>query len=399
MTIHPNPIRKAPWLSVPLAIVAVFTLVSCSLPFGSGQSLDPGLLPDARFTITPQATKTDARQPALQAGVQPITQPGSQPVSSQPTPTQVPPQPPSQPQSQNPLTISITSISNPTGIMHYGTCLAGEPTLLTVQTKVEPVSRVKTVILAFSITDSANIVTVGSVSMVPQVNQYEGTLDMQTDVAAALGGSQDGTLNFWVEAIDQEGKTTYSLIYTSPVQVCLQIAVGQPPVGPAYPLPEIVSFTAPASASPGDTVMFEWNVINAPCGVTFTGLAVEPVSSFVFYDWNSPAGDYPAMLIAYGEPCDNPTIVTETRVVKIAKTNLTVCNASPSSIWYLYISPITANYWGDDQLGANIITTNSCLTFQVDPGIYDLKAEDASHGLIKSEFDIDLNQDTTWNVP
>jgi hypothetical protein len=78
---------------------------------------------------------------------------------------------------------------------------------------------------------------------------------------------------------------------------------------------------------------------------------------------------------------------------------LTVVNNTGTTIFYLYISPSTSSSWGNDQLGASTIPAGGSFTFTgITPGNYDLKAEDSSHNVIKSVFNVNLSGAYTWYV-
>ena len=79
---------------------------------------------------------------------------------------------------------------------------------------------------------------------------------------------------------------------------------------------------------------------------------------------------------------------------------LNVVNNSGTTIFYLYISPSTSSSWGNDQLGASTIPAGGSFTFTgITPGNYDLKAEDSSHNVIKSVFNVNIAGPVyTWYV-
>src|SRR3972149_4783326 len=53
---------------------------------------------------------------------------------------------------------------------------------------------------------------------------------------------------------------------------------------------------------------------------------------------------------------------------------LTLLNQTSGSICFVYISPVTSQYWGDDWLGAGVISAASQYTFTLPPGASDLSA-------------------------
>ncbi|MBN2386646.1 MAG: hypothetical protein JXB85_06460 [Anaerolineales bacterium] len=79
--------------------------------------------------------------------------------------------------------------------------------------------------------------------------------------------------------------------------------------------------------------------------------------------------------------------------------SLTIINNSGVDIWYLYVSPSTSSSWGDDQLGADIITAGSTYTLTgITEGNYDLLVEDTSHNTIETWMGVALSGSTTWTV-
>jgi hypothetical protein len=78
--------------------------------------------------------------------------------------------------------------------------------------------------------------------------------------------------------------------------------------------------------------------------------------------------------------------------------SLTVINETSDSICYVYISPVTSQYWGDDWLGSDVISGSSAYTFAVTPGAYDLRAEFCGTSDAVEERQADLTSDSTWTI-
>ncbi|MGC9348200.1 MAG: hypothetical protein ACP5JG_08700 [Anaerolineae bacterium] len=74
-----------------------------------------------------------------------------------------------------------------------------------------------------------------------------------------------------------------------------------------------------------------------------------------------------------------------------SEVTLEVFNSSEGPITYLYVSPSNSDTWGTDVLGEDIIPAGeSYVVMGVEPGIYDVRAEDAEEGLIEALYNLDL---------
>lgn len=101
------------------------------------------------------------------------------------------------------------------------------------------------------------------------------------------------------------------------------------------------------------------------------------------------------------------TLVTETPVPipteeKPGTVNLTIDNQSELPICYLYISIEISNEWGEDQLDSSTsIDVGESYTFEdIEPGTYDIRAEDCDGYIIADEYGLDMTAgDETWVVP
>jgi hypothetical protein len=79
---------------------------------------------------------------------------------------------------------------------------------------------------------------------------------------------------------------------------------------------------------------------------------------------------------------------------------LRLVNNLSVDICYVRISPVTDQYWGDDWLGADIISAGDSHDFAVPPGqSYDLRAEDCSQNELAVEQGVAVtNTLTTWTI-
>lgn len=79
--------------------------------------------------------------------------------------------------------------------------------------------------------------------------------------------------------------------------------------------------------------------------------------------------------------------------------SLTLVNNSGKKVCYVYISPNTNDSWGDDWLGEEeIIRPGESRTFYLEPGFYDLRADDCDGEPIAEEYDEEISGDVTWTL-
>ena len=78
---------------------------------------------------------------------------------------------------------------------------------------------------------------------------------------------------------------------------------------------------------------------------------------------------------------------------------LTASNESSIELCYIYISPSTSDSWGDDWLGEKeSITIGDARIFYVEPGTYDLLAQNCDDEDVVTETEIELDSDTEWTI-
>ena len=79
--------------------------------------------------------------------------------------------------------------------------------------------------------------------------------------------------------------------------------------------------------------------------------------------------------------------------------SLTVINNSSQDVWYLYISPSSEGSWGDDTLGSQVISAGETYTITgIEPGTYDLKADDSDNNELASERNVEIDGNVTWTL-
>ena len=78
---------------------------------------------------------------------------------------------------------------------------------------------------------------------------------------------------------------------------------------------------------------------------------------------------------------------------------LTANNESSIELCYIYISPSTSDSWGDDWLGEKeSITVGGSRIFYVEPGTYDLLAQNCDDEDVVTETEVELDSDTEWTI-
>lgn len=78
---------------------------------------------------------------------------------------------------------------------------------------------------------------------------------------------------------------------------------------------------------------------------------------------------------------------------------LRAINASQSELCYVYASFSDADVWGEDWLGAaETMTPDGVRVFFLEPGVYDLLAEDCSGQIVEELYGIDIRQEIEWVI-
>lgn len=82
-----------------------------------------------------------------------------------------------------------------------------------------------------------------------------------------------------------------------------------------------------------------------------------------------------------------------------ADIRLLVSNESTVEVCYAFISPTTADEWGEDQLGEmETLQPDMLRIFYVEPGTYDLQVADCEGETLTEEYEVDLTEDLTWTL-
>lgn len=79
--------------------------------------------------------------------------------------------------------------------------------------------------------------------------------------------------------------------------------------------------------------------------------------------------------------------------------SLEIINNSSIDVWYVYISPSDSDEWGEDWLGSDTILAGESYTITgIEPGTYDLKAEDSEHNTLVTEMGVEIEGEMTWTL-
>ncbi len=318
--------KKPPTILIITVIYFVIT-AACNLTATAPEN--PEEMEIAAATAVAATMQAAERIADQQQGAQPGI-PLPQPAATQPAPAV----PAGQPAPQ----VGINSVfSTPAQTVHYGFCQAGETTVVNVRAVVSPTDQVAAVTLYYWFADQAGNTYDSNTPMSPAGgNDYTAVVDAGTEGPLTLMGDS-GWLYFYAGVVDKNGSVINSNVYNLAVWYCPDQAAQPPAIPPGpqvYLSPTVNYFIGPSQpVNPGDEVTIEWEVFDAPCGVY---LDTNPVNTIGFYRYTVPVQGAPStiphQLIAYGEPCNSPSIITRDLTVTVsqssgvpnAPTNLTV---------------------------------------------------------------------------
>jgi hypothetical protein len=80
------------------------------------------------------------------------------------------------------------------------------------------------------------------------------------------------------------------------------------------------------------------------------------------------------------------------------ETLLELVNYTDTTVCWVYLSPSTADSWGGDWLGDNILEPGQSITFTVTLGTWDLLAEDCNGGELDSQYAVVIDSPKTWTL-
>ena len=75
-----------------------------------------------------------------------------------------------------------------------------------------------------------------------------------------------------------------------------------------------------------------------------------------------------------------------------------ITNNSDTTICYVYIDSSADMFWGEDRLGTDVIVEGDTHTFKLDPGEYDMRAEDCSEDAIQERYNVVVSESYHWQV-
>ena len=320
--------KKPPTILIITVIYFVIT-AACNLTAAAPEN--PEEIEIAAATAVAATMQAAERIADQQQGAQPGI-PLPQPAATQPAPAgQLSTQPaPTVPAGQPAPQVGINSVfSTPAQTVYYGFCQAGETTVVNFRAVVSPTDQVAAVTLYYWFADQAGNTYDNNTPMSPAGgNDYTAVVDAGTEGPLTLMGDS-GWLYFYAGVVDKNGSVVNSNVYNLAVWYCPdQVAH----VVQIYVPPTISYFVGPPNpVSPGEQVEIEWEVFDAPCGVY---LDTNPVNTIGIYRYTVPVQGAPStiphQLIAYGEPCNSPSIITRTLIVTVSQGG--VAPAAPTNL-------------------------------------------------------------------
>ncbi len=79
--------------------------------------------------------------------------------------------------------------------------------------------------------------------------------------------------------------------------------------------------------------------------------------------------------------------------------DLTVLNHSSVDVCYVYITPLTADSWGPDWLGSDIIPAGTSYTFYVDSGTWDMQVVGCGDvGVLDEQYNVSVSGSYQWEL-
>lgn len=79
-------------------------------------------------------------------------------------------------------------------------------------------------------------------------------------------------------------------------------------------------------------------------------------------------------------------------------TEITINNTTSEDICFLYISSPDTDEWGEEQLGSDFINAGESYSLKIEPGTYDLLAEDCEINTLAEEYSVEITQNYVWTV-
>lgn len=122
---------------------------------------------------------------------------------------------------------------------------------------------------------------------------------------------------------------------------------------------------------------------------------IGPGDNFVFM---MPPGSYNLVLLTYENyVIDIIRDIDENRTIEIGeegKVPVLITNSTELEVGRLFISPSESDSWGSDWLGQEVIPPGVSMFFFLEPGTYDILAQDLSEGTLINVFDVNIESET-----
>ncbi|MDY6826817.1 MAG: hypothetical protein SVV67_06545 [Bacillota bacterium] len=118
---------------------------------------------------------------------------------------------------------------------------------------------------------------------------------------------------------------------------------------------------------------------------------IEPGDNFVFM---VPPGSYDLFLLTYENYIiDIIREIDENRTIEIGKEGklpVLITNSTELEVARLFISPVESDSWGSDWLGKEVIPPGVSRFFFLEPGVYDILAQDLEEEPLINVFDMNI---------
>jgi uncharacterized protein YraI len=154
-----------------------------------------------------------------------------------------------------------------------------------------------------------------------------------------------------------------------------------------------------AAATPGWTTAVELNVRSGP-GRNYSSIDTVRKGTSVLIHSTNAAGDW--VNISYNKNGQRSGWVSARYVQRGTQpaprqVTLTVVNTTGDTIYLLYVSPNTSTDWGIDRLGIDTtLSPGESFSLSVEPGVYDLKAENDDLEILDVDYGLSLYSDYVW---
>ncbi|MBM3153038.1 MAG: hypothetical protein FJZ96_12700 [Chloroflexi bacterium] len=349
-------------------LLAVYSSVACNLPSRPGAGDQPD----------PQAD--------------PVTIAGGLALGNRPMPTVIPSRPaPTLPPNAVPSnTLIIDGVTyNPDTVVFHGNCEGLAPTQLDVRATVSPTSQVASVTVEYSITRNSggSPYTGSQAGSLIGVGLYQAIIDINALSQAALGGNEDGAIDFWIQAEDVNGGLVLSHISAVTLWYCPDGAfAAQAAVVQGGNTPQSVTiynqstseigfvYLSPVTDPGSGPNRLGSNTIPAGADYTIKDVTIG-MYALVILDVSGKELfrieiyiDYPFKLILDDQAISNSCYAS-----------VSFHNFTGKDIHYLYVATVDTPGWGEDWRNGIALPDGDSTDMTVPCGDYKVKAEDKYH--------------------